>query len=218
MFALAVKTLAAIEEGPLVKAGLAITGFVALMGSLIGFTKAMGNSASQVTKLLLAFSVSIFILAGVVGLFALMPITAIAKGLAAIAGLTLIMGGLIYITSKYESKGNKVASTLIGVATAMTLLAGILWLLAPMTVKNIVKGELAMLGLVGIIGALLLVTRLAGDDLSKVGSTILAIGTAMLLMALIMKMTSRMSIKQIVKGEAIVTSFAAIIAALIYTT
>ena len=218
MFALAVKMIGAMENGPLEKAGFAIASFVGMMALLIGYAKVNGDAAGQVAKLLLSFAASIFILAGVVGLFALMPITWIVKGLAAIAGLTLIMGGLIYITSMYESKGNKVAAMLLGAATAMTLMAGILWLLAPMKMKNIIKGEAAMLGFVGIIGALLLVTNLANNDLTKVSSVILSVGATMLLMALVMKICGKMTVKQIVKGEAVIASFATLIALLIKTT
>jgi tape measure domain-containing protein len=218
LFALAVKTLGNMDNGAIEKGGFAIASFIAMAGALIWFAKVNGSAAGQVAKLLLSFSVSMFILAGVIGIFALMPLTWIAKGMAAIAGLAGIMAGLIIVTSKFESKGNKVAAMLLGAATAMTLMAGILWLLAPMKVKNIVKGELAMLGFVGIIGALLLVTNLAKDNLAKVSAVILSVGATMLIMALVMKICGKMTVKQITKGEAVIISFAGIISALIYMT
>ena len=105
----------------MVKGGVAIAAFMVLVKTMVGILK-IGNDQqmSKVATTLLSMSVSIAILAGVAVVLSLIDLAGLAKGVAAISMLGVVMALMIAATKNAtDVKGNLVAMTVaIGVMAA----------------------------------------------------------------------------------------------------
>ena len=142
----------------------------------------------------------------------------LAKGGLGILGLGGIMVGLIAATKLFNKDADKVGGTLLKLSIALLLMVFIVKQIAKIDNDTLVRGGVAILAFGSIMVGLIAATKLFGKDADKVGSVLLKISIALVLMVLITKLVSGMSVESLIKGGVVMIAFGAIITGLIAAT
>lgn len=152
-----------------------------------------GNRIKGVGIGLLAISATFGILAGIAKLASMLDPRDLAQGeqfIWSMAGMIALIE-LCSIKASiggFGGKGSEGSKAFIRIATAMGILLGIAKLASMMSVKGIVKGEVAVLGLIGLVGALLYVaskSRKSEGIVKSVTAMIFALSTILAEVALL---------------------------------
>lgn len=224
LMAVTVKLIGSLDPEQAKQGFYGLAGLVAAIGVvLLAFgTFVTGKQAENIdkfSKMLMKLSISLLLLVAVVKLLGVMSVGEIVKGVACITAFGGIMVGLVALTNLAGKDIDKVGGTLLKMSAAMLLMVIVIKLVAGMSLGEITKGVICIAAFGGIMAGLVALTKLAGNkDLAKIGSTLLAMSAAMVLMALTVKLVAGMSIGEILKGLACITAFGTIIAALVAAT
>lgn len=134
------KLVGLLRISEIIKGGLAITAFTAMMVAMIEAIKMVGPDAPNMSKTLLIMSVAIGILAGICVLMSLMDIQSLAKGIAAVGMISIFMALMIAAT-----KGaTQCVVNIITMTAAVAAIAGILYLMQDMPIKSTLGNALAL--------------------------------------------------------------------------
>ena len=224
LLATTVKMLGTLDPEQAKQGFLGLAGLVAAIGVvLLAFgTLVKGKSAQNIDKLgitLLKMSAAMLLMVVVIKLISGMSVGEITKGIACIVAFGGIMVGLVALTNLAGKKIDKVGGTLLKMSAAMLLMVVVIKLVASMSPSEIAKGVTCVVAFGGIMVGLVALTRLAGDkDIAKIGSTLLAMSAAMVLMALTVKLVSGMEPGEIAKGLVCIVAFGGIITGLVAAT
>ena len=175
----------------------------------------LANSIDKFGRMLTKLSVSLLILVVVAKLIAGMSWEDMGKAAVGLYGLVGIVSLLILATSVAGKDSDKIGSTLIKIAGAMAILVIVAKMIARMEWSEMGKAAVGLYGLVGVVALLILITRMAGKDATKIGSTILGIAASMAILVLVGKMISGMSWDDMGKSAAGLTGLVGIIALLV---
>lgn len=117
-----IKIMASMEWGSMAKAGVALAAFVA---AIVIMVKAIGSISGEVPKValtLLSMSLSIGILAGIAIMLSAISLSGLAKGIAAVSALTVLVSLLVHSTKgASDVKGNILALSIAIAAMAASI-------------------------------------------------------------------------------------------------
>ena len=220
LMAIALKTIGSLDSEQAKQGFLGLVGVIAAILALLAACKYLvgGELAGNIDKVgatILKISIAMGILVLVTKMIAGMSWGALGKGALGMLGLIGMVALLMKATQLVGPNADKIGGTLIKLSIAMGVLVIVAKMIAGMSWGDMGKAAVGMLGLVAIVGALMLVTRLAGNNAVKIGGTILAIGSAMFILAVVTKILGGMDEAALKKGVACVTVFAAIITGLV---
>lgn len=183
MMALAVKILGSMDTKTLVKGGIAALAFVGITAMLMDATKLMGKysfNAGKMGLLLLSFAASMILMAGAIAALSMIDGSDITKAVAAITGIGLIFGGLLYVT-KFAKNVN--TGTLIGLSIAIAVMAASIAALSFIPTKDLAKATIALGSIIGVFA--LLVYSLKSIENLKIGKTMLTLGAMVVIVGLL---------------------------------
>lgn len=168
------------------------------------------------------FAIAIGILAVSVALLSKLDPTGMAMGIGALVVLAGVVVALTKVVDKLGSNGvveiGKLSVLLLGVSTALLIMAVAVNKLAAVSIDDLAKGVVAV-GLLGvIIVGLIAATKLFNKDATKIGTTLLAMSAAMILLVLTIKMISGMEPDALSKGLLVVAAFGGVFAGLTAVT
>lgn len=137
-----------------------------------------------------------------------------------------IIGSLAVIIAAYgtlvsdEASQNisKLGTMLIKLSISLLLMAAVIKLIYGMSAGELVKGALAITAFVGVVALLSLVTNLAEKDVDKLGNMMVKMSAAMILMVVVVKLISGLSVSELTKGGAAILAFTGVIALLALIT
>ena len=219
LVASAVKKLAGISTGDLIKGIVAIGLLGKLMIAIMIATNIVGPSFDKTGITLWKVSAAILLLVFTIKQVEKLNGTALVKGIAVIVLFGYFMVGLMTATQLAGPNIDGLGATILKISVAMLLLVFTARIIGSMDTSALIKGGAAIVLFGVIIAGLIAITRIAGDKaLAKVGATIIAFSTAMLLMAFAVGILGRMKISTLIKGTAVVMAFGVLIAGLVYIT
>lgn len=146
------------------------------------------------------------------------------QGTATMAWLTVFMGALMGFTAIAAvaldgAKPEPFAKTMIKMSVALLVMAGVMKILSTMNSTELGAGYAVLLGLVGIIAVLTLITKLVGEkDFSTLGSTLLKMSIAMAIMFGLIALVGRIPGTEFDAGYAAMWGLVGIIAVLTLIT
>lgn len=216
MISVAVKKLDGIGWNSVMK-GLAVIGtfFVGMYTTMKALS---GNSIifDKSSVAILAMAVSIRVLVGAVKKISDMDPKKAATGLIYVSILILELKSLSGVLS-YNGFASSVsaAGTLIALAVSLRILVNVIKKIADMEPQSLIKGIIGLTTLVGLCGHIMILAGNAGEHTQKAGLAIAGISAGMLIMVRAVKIISRMSVGDIVKGTATLTAMSVMIGALI---
>ena len=232
-----IKILSKIDFGKILAAGIGI-GMLFVMKKLIDVISALvspleglgdmfegigkGIKSWGQGKMMESLAKSVAILAISLLLLCTVPPGKLWATIGAIAALAAIIAALAWASSKAKDIGDigKMSLSFLGIAGALFLMASVFKKLAsikPEQMGTVIEGFLSMIiGLTLLIAAIgVFVDGDAANNISKVGTMLLKVGGAMLLMAYTMKILAGMSGGDITKGLGVIWALTALYAGLI---
>ena len=222
LLAQAVKSMGSLDPEQIKQGFIGLAGaigamivFVAAYGLLVGRFQAA--HISKLGSMLIKMAIAMALMVGVIKLVSLLSEEEITKGIAFGKAFLVFVGILAVISVFANSNISKLGSMVLKLSIAMALMVGVVKLVGQLSKDEMAQGAAFAIAFLVFVGTLVAVTKIAGgQQIAKIGGTILAISVAMLLMAGVIKIMGTMSWEALAKGGIAVTAFAAIIAALIY--
>ena len=184
-----------------------IIGFAALMAAFGRLSVFHALTIDKAGILIAKIGLSVGVMALVVKLIAGLSGEEIAKGLAFIAGVGLIMAAVTKLGDYSGPNADKVGKMIWKMALSIGLLAIVMKLIASMSVGDITKG-LIVIGALGLLFAgftkLYSYLVLHKGETVKAGRTMLAMAVSIGILAMAMKLIATMSITDIQKGMGVI--------------
>ena len=229
--AIALKVLSKADPEGLGRATLAL---ITIIGGLIGlvaiFEKmpkgfgpkkidAFANTIKSFTSMILKLSFALLIMSIAVKILGTMKPSVLGQGTLAIIAFVGIVALLTLITKMGGKNIDKLGDTLLKMFLAIGIMAIIVKMLGKMKPSVLAQGYLVILGFVGIIALLTLITKIGGKQISEqLGKTLIAMSVAIGILALSIKLLGSLSADQLFKGYTAILGFVAIIAILALIT
>lgn len=213
------KLISGMEWDDMAKAAIGMTGLIAMISMLMLATRMAGEYGdNDLGKAILKISIAMLLLVGVAKLIAGMSWDEMGKAAVGLMGFTAIIAALTLVTKLAGKDSNKIAGTILGIATAIMTMALVARMLAGMDTKMLLKGVAIITLFGGIITGLIAATKLAGNDSWKIGVTILAMSVAIGALALVATLLGYVKIENLVKGIVAVGLLSAIMSLMIVAT
>ena len=179
-----------------------------------------GANANQMSKALLSISIVFWILASVVKKIGKIKPEQALMGLLGLKTMAFtiveVMAACALLTKgNLSANANTISTTLLAVAGAFFILGVVAKMLATMTWDGMGKAAAGLTGLTIIVGGLIGIVRLAGNNAPKIGFTLFGIATAIAILAWISKLIAGMSWEEMGKAAVGIIGLSAIVSRLI---
>lgn len=179
ILALVALMLGSVKTESLIKGGVAVLALAGIIVGLMAATKLFAKD-TKVGMTLLAISGAIAILGLTASLLGFVPVENLKRGIIAVGVLAVIVAGLMAATRLLGGKGSKMASTLLAMAGAVAILAGVAIVLGFIPVDNLKKGVIA----VGVLTLLMSLMMKASKNSARAFKSILAMAGVIAVMAI----------------------------------
>ena len=225
MLALVVKMIGSMDPEK------AIIGFIGLKSLMFIILEVMavcalftrgksGQNANQMSKALLSISIVFWILASIVKKIGKMNPEQALMGLSGLRTVAYtiveVMAACALLTKgNLGANANTIGTTLLAVAGAFFILGVVAKMLATMTWDGMGKAAAGLTGLAIIVGGLIGIVRLAGNNAPKIGFTLFGIATAIAILAWISKLIAGMSWEEMGKAAVGIIGLSAIVSGLV---
>ena len=225
MLALVVKMIGSMDPEK------AIIGFIGLKSLMFIILEVMavcalftrgksGQNANQMSKALLSISIVFWILASIVKKIGKMNPEQALTGLSGLRTVAYtiveVMAACALLTKgNLGANANTIGTTLLAVAGAFFILGVVAKMLATMTWDGMGKAAAGLTGLAIIVGGLIGIVRLAGNNAPKIGFTLFGIATAIAILAWISKLIAGMSWEEMGKAAVGIIGLSAIVSGLV---
>ena len=207
-----VKKLGSMNPEQAIQGFVGFAGMIAAIGGILfAFSKIDWKSTKNLKPLgsmILKLSVALLLMAATVKLIGLLSITDMGKGVLFIAGF----GAFVYAMTKMANKTGKnfsaVGSMILKISAAIILMVAAVKLIGLLSIGDMLKGAAFVAGFVVFVKFLVKVTKIGKDqEMAKLGTTLLGITAAMILMVGVCKLVGLLSIGDMLKGAAFVAAF-----------
>ena len=212
------KILSGMSWAELEKASAGLMALGMVITGLVAATKIGGNAVGKAGGTILKISIAMGALVLVGKMIAGMEWSEMGKAAAGLGGLTLIVGALIAVTKLAGNNIDKVGGTILKISIAMGALVLVSKLISGMEWDEMGKAAIGLGGLTAIVAVLIGITKLAGNNVDKIGGTILKISIAMGALVLVAKLISGMEWDDMGKAAVGLLGLSAIVAVLIGVT
>ena len=184
---------------------IGLTGLIVELGVLMAAYGLLvkGKAAQNVGNLgktLLKISIALLILVGVIKLIANMSTRDLTKGLVVIGILGLFFTALVSVSQLAGKNATKAGAMLLQISAALLIMAAVIKLIAGMTWDELGKGVAGLAVLTVFILALVLITKLGGKAAPKLGTMLLAMAAAMIILTVVIKLIAGMEWSELAKG------------------
>ena len=184
---------------------IGLTGLIVELGVLMAAYGLLvkGKAAQNVGNLgktLLKISIALLILVGVIKLIANMSTRDLTKGLVVIGILGLFFTALVSVSQLAGKNATKAGAMLLQISAALLIMTAVIKLIAGMTWDELGKGVAGLAVLTVFILALVLITKLGGKAAPKLGTMLLAMAAAMIILTVVIKLIAGMEWSELTKG------------------
>ena len=196
-----------------------ITGLAAILLALGKLTKGAGaKDISKAGSMLIKISAAMMLMTLTIKAISKLEPTEITKGIVCMTLFGGLITGLMAATKLAGKDVNNLGSVILKVSAAMLLMVGVIKVVSGLEPSEITKGVICMTLFGGLITGLMAATKLIGKNVGKIGSAIMGVSAAMMLMALTIKIVANMEPSEIAKGVVCITLFGGIVTGLIAAT
>ena len=183
LMAWAIKIIGKMDMGTLMKGGIFVAGFLAIVVGLMKATNMLGRhsyNAGKMGLLLLSFSASILLITGSIALLSMIDGPKLVKALVAVAGIGLILSGMLAITKFAKNINTK---TIIALSASIAIMAGSIIALAFVDSIDLRNATLALGAIIGLFSLLAFTSKFLkmGSVISLAGLMLVVTGIAYLM-------------------------------------
>ena len=199
--------------------GIAVMEAFVLLVAQMGIANRIAGGAgdkfgSNVLKISIAMGVMALVMKAISG----MDPNDILTGVATLQAFVILIGEMAVINRLAGSNGSKFGGTVMGMAASILILTSVVWLLSKMDKSAVENGVKVMQSFVLVIAELMLISRLAGKEAPKVAANIIAMSTAIAILAGVAIVLSLIDTASLAKGIVAVGMLGLIMAAMIAAT
>lgn len=214
------KTIAKMEWSELGKAAVGIAFLGLVVTGLIKATTLAGNKIKSVGIAILSISAAMMILALTAKMIAGMSWEEFKKAAVGILFLTVIVEALVVVAQNGGGDLKKVGAVINSVGLAFLMMAVSARIIGGMKLSSLVKAGVAIGYFSAIIIAMIKATNFAngGENLKKVGATILAVSAAIMLLSIATVFLGAMKVEDLAKGLVVISILALLVKGLIAAT
>ena len=194
-----------------------IAGFTGIIAALVLITKlATAKDMKYLSKVLKTMTSTMLTFTLLIVVIGWMSEDKLAKGIGVIAAFTGIIAALMLTTKLMTAKDMKsLSSVLKSMSTTMLMFTVVIMLVGGMSDEKLGKGLGAIAAFTAIISGLLLATKLmTAKDMKALGSTLIGMAAAMLVLGIVLKMVSSIEAGSLVVGILAITALSVIMAIL----
>ena len=205
ILATVVKRIGSIDPEEAKRGFIGLTGLIVELGILLASYGLLvkGKAAQNVGglgKSLLKISIALLILIGVIKLIANMSTRDLTKGLIVIGLLGAFFAALVAVSTLAGKNAVKVGQMFLSISAALLIMVMVIKLIAGMEWNEMGRGLVGLIAFTTFILALVLITKLGGKAAPKLGTMLLAMATAMLVLAIVIKLIAGMEWDELKKG------------------
>ena len=197
ILAAALKILSTIEVGEMMTG---LVGLFALLGAMVASLKLFDKEANNLKKTasaLIVFGIAMGVMAGALKLLGSIDSETLGGGLFALFGVLTELA-LFLRASKFDGMSAATGLGVLGLATAMVVLAGAMQLFGSMDPRTIITG---LAGIAGVMSEIIVFSELADfGDMAKLAAGLVLMSGAMIALTLAMKSLGSMEWETIAKG------------------
>ena len=197
ILAVSIRLLAGVSVGDITKGFITITLMEAMFIVIIRVSEFAGKHADKAGAMLLKMSLAILILVGAIALLSLLKPEKVILGTACISAM-LGMFALLVRMTKYSKHAGNLMKTLIVMAVVIGILGGVLITLSCLDPKNVAVATVAITSMLGMLTALMYVTKYAG----KVSPTIFIMVGVIAALALVLRMVADLPVASTLSAAA----------------
>lgn len=207
LMAVAIKLISTIDDPAAVKKAIAFVGLFA--GFVIAIAK-LGTSKDErhIAKLggtLIAISVAMLLMVGVMRAVSRLDPEQIGKGIAFMGSFLIFVGVLALVTRAGKNGTAKLGGILLSISLSMILMIGVMKLVNKLDPAEVVKGYAFMLSFILFVGLLNVASRITEDkQIAKLGKNLIAMAIAVGVLAGICVLIGQMDAKSLAKGIVVV--------------
>ena len=215
----AINIIGTMDGAELGKGAVAIAYFVGIITALSAISSIFDKGLKNLGSTMKSLSASLILMVAAVKLISFLTVEELVKGAAVIGGFLAVITLLLLINK--IGKGDaiaKVGSTLIAISAAMGIMALVIKLFGGISVGDLVKGELAVVGLAAIIILLVSSLKKFEKEAPKLAATMISISLSIAILAAVAVALSLIDTEGLVKGIAAVGALAVIMTMLIAVT
>ena len=204
-----IKKIAGIDSDDIFTGLIVMEAFMLLIMQM-GLANRLAGQGAKVGGAMIGMSIAMAIMVGVIKLVASVDQSDIRTGLFVMEGFVLLLMQM-GLANRLAGQGAKVGRTILSMSIAMTLLVGVIKLIATIDPSDLQRGFLVMEAFVLLIAEMLLVSRL-GKDVGKVAGTILAFSVSIGILAGLAILLSLIDTADLAKGIVAVGMLSAMMA------
>lgn len=205
-------------------------GFAGLAGLVLGIASVFmafgaitkfGGSAEHIDKagkMITKMSIALLLMVGAAKLISTMSGSDMRKAAVGIGGFVAVVALLMTISMIPGKNVDKVGSMLMKISGAMLIMVGVARLIAGMSWEDMGKAAVGIGGLIAVIALLMTISMIPGGNVDKVGSMLLKISGAMLILTVTARIISGMSWGDMGKAAVGLLGLTGIIALLVSIT
>ncbi len=174
--------------------------FTDLMIAMAVLNKMDIDGSSKVTKGMIAMSTAIYILASALKKIGSLSFGEMMTGLVGVIGLTATVTAAMILLGKYQTTSIKGAAQMVVLSAALKILADVLTTLGGLSLSEIGKGLLGVVGLMGtLVGSMVLLSKFAQNGV-KGATSMLILSAAVKVLADILSNIGLLDMETIGKG------------------
>lgn len=173
-----------------------------------------GKALTKLGSLMMKLSVSLALMVGVIKLIGTLDNNELVRGGVAITTFLGVVSMLSLLTTFTSKNVSKLGTMMLKLSVSLYLLVGVIKLIGGLSLNEITKGGIALTAFIGVITTMAIISSLAPQT-AKVGSTLLAMSAAMLVLVAVVKLLGTLSVEEIVKGGLGIAAFTVVMKTLI---
>lgn len=170
------------------------------------------KTAAEGAAVILALALAANMFAIAVLILGSMPTETAIQGVIALGAVVAILAGFMYIVTKNPNMATG-AAVLMGLAVAVNLLVGAIWILGSMDTGKLLQGAIAVGAIIVVLGAALMA---AGATRSTAAGSIIAMAVAVIALSFAVEKLGNMDTVSLVKGIVALAAGLAILVAAMY--
>ena len=215
---LVMKMISKMDPADIVIGIAVMEAFVILVTQMGIANRIAGAAGENFGSNVLKISVAMGIMALVMKVISGMDPNDILTGIATLQAFVLLIGEMAIINRIAGSNKSKFGSAVMGMATSIAILTGVIWLLSKMNKSAVDNGIAVMQSFVLVIAELVIVSKLAGKKAPKIAANVLAMSVAIGALAGVAILFSLIDIASLAKGIVAVGMLGLVMAAMIAAT
>ena len=211
--------LASMLDGEELLKGLAVIGVLGTFFiALIAVSKLAGEHAKQAGKMISKIAFSMLMMLLVIKLASKLEGEELLKGLAVMGVLTGFVMALIVVSNLAGQHAAKAGAMMLMISIALAITVAVIKQISGLSDEEIKHGMLALSALGVFFTALIAVSKLAGQNALKAGAMLLMISAALVILAGVLFILSKMDMKGLYQSLGIITVLEILFGGLIFVS